>query len=442
MGGNSKIKVMNIRLSKVAKELNVGISVLVRFLNDHGVVIESNPNTKIDNTIYKLLIEEFADSDEFAVLEINHKKELLGHKLQIDWDYDENSQLESFLKKMTKVNSLFSEKDKNILALKLTNKGGECVEFHNTLFSDSIEDLIEIIIKKTLDWFFFLEKSGVKLTNGFIPENSFTVSMILNGKKLDTSNNQVPGYYETTAFDPREFYEIIRSMIIRLKEESSALLVDNGDVSKSNEITQLILNDFSSQNDYSDYQLSILCGGMEEAKPRKLARSYIENKFWSIEERATAEFFVEKAREQYGEIILNYCLTLSKKPFGISHVDRLYSRYNNLTDSKIRLINNFGEEFFLHIKNTGFLMTNKRIEHVLNVSRSGVAAISKDAKLEEVRSTLVLFLRFVDDPLSQVVYFGAQTGKCSFCGLPLDDPISLSVGYGKTCAEKNNLLWG
>jgi len=84
LGGNSKIKVMNIRLSKVAKELNVGISVLVRFLNDHGVVIESNPNTKIDNTIYKLLIEEFADSDEFAVLEINHKKELLGHKLQID----------------------------------------------------------------------------------------------------------------------------------------------------------------------------------------------------------------------------------------------------------------------------------------------------------------------------------------------------------------------
>jgi hypothetical protein len=37
------------RLSKVAKELNVGISTIVEFLSGKGVEIDSNPNTKIDD---------------------------------------------------------------------------------------------------------------------------------------------------------------------------------------------------------------------------------------------------------------------------------------------------------------------------------------------------------------------------------------------------------
>jgi hypothetical protein len=32
--------------------------------------------------------------------------------------------------------------------------------------------------------------------------------------------------------------------------------------------------------------------------------------------------------------------------------------------------------------------------------------------------------------------------QCSFCGTELDDPKSLRVGYGPTCAKKNGLPWG
>src|SRR5574344_722687 len=53
-----------IRLNKVAKELNVGITTLVEFLAKKGKKIESNPNTKIDKESYKLRSEAFQDERE------------------------------------------------------------------------------------------------------------------------------------------------------------------------------------------------------------------------------------------------------------------------------------------------------------------------------------------------------------------------------------------
>jgi len=50
------------RLSKIAKELNVGISSLVDHLKSKGVDIESSPNTKVEENNYNILLEEFADA--------------------------------------------------------------------------------------------------------------------------------------------------------------------------------------------------------------------------------------------------------------------------------------------------------------------------------------------------------------------------------------------
>jgi len=48
-----------LRLSKVAKELNVGLHNIVEFLEGHGHTIESNPNAKIDAAQYDLLLKAF-----------------------------------------------------------------------------------------------------------------------------------------------------------------------------------------------------------------------------------------------------------------------------------------------------------------------------------------------------------------------------------------------
>jgi translation initiation factor IF-2 len=47
------------RLSKVARELNVGISTIVEFLSSKDKQVSSNPNTKIGEELYMLLLQEF-----------------------------------------------------------------------------------------------------------------------------------------------------------------------------------------------------------------------------------------------------------------------------------------------------------------------------------------------------------------------------------------------
>lgn len=50
---------MSIRLNKVTKYLNVGLSTIVKFLHSRGYSPEENPNTKISNEEYEILNEEF-----------------------------------------------------------------------------------------------------------------------------------------------------------------------------------------------------------------------------------------------------------------------------------------------------------------------------------------------------------------------------------------------
>ncbi|MDC6464910.1 translation initiation factor IF-2 [bacterium] len=47
------------RLSKVAKELNVGISTIVEYLGEKGHEVSSSPNTKLDGELFGLLLDKF-----------------------------------------------------------------------------------------------------------------------------------------------------------------------------------------------------------------------------------------------------------------------------------------------------------------------------------------------------------------------------------------------
>ena len=50
---------MTIRLNKVTRDLNVGISTVVEFLQKKGFTVEASPNAKITEEQYKLLVNEF-----------------------------------------------------------------------------------------------------------------------------------------------------------------------------------------------------------------------------------------------------------------------------------------------------------------------------------------------------------------------------------------------
>ena len=51
---------MAIRLNKVTRDLNVGISTVVEFLQKKGFTIEASPNAKITDEQYAVLVKEFS----------------------------------------------------------------------------------------------------------------------------------------------------------------------------------------------------------------------------------------------------------------------------------------------------------------------------------------------------------------------------------------------
>ncbi|RLD83372.1 MAG: translation initiation factor IF-2, partial [Bacteroidetes bacterium] len=52
------------RLSKVAREFNVGISTIVEFLNKKGYELDENPNAKVSPKCYDVLIQEYSKDYE------------------------------------------------------------------------------------------------------------------------------------------------------------------------------------------------------------------------------------------------------------------------------------------------------------------------------------------------------------------------------------------
>lgn len=59
------------RLSKAAREFNIGISTIVEFLSKNGHEIEGNPNTKLSTEMYRILVHEF--QSEKQVKEVSQK---------------------------------------------------------------------------------------------------------------------------------------------------------------------------------------------------------------------------------------------------------------------------------------------------------------------------------------------------------------------------------
>jgi translation initiation factor IF-2 len=73
------------RLSKAAREFNVGITTIVEFLHKKGVNIDSNPNTKLPEEAYALLVKEYSsdisvkkESEKLILKDLHKKKESLS----------------------------------------------------------------------------------------------------------------------------------------------------------------------------------------------------------------------------------------------------------------------------------------------------------------------------------------------------------------------------
>ena len=81
-----------LRLGQVARKLNVGRNTIINYLQEKGYDIDSNPNTKIDDSLYKLLENAFEDSAVEKKVASNIKeigleeKELIPNTVIVDND--------------------------------------------------------------------------------------------------------------------------------------------------------------------------------------------------------------------------------------------------------------------------------------------------------------------------------------------------------------------
>src|SRR4030067_1044342 len=73
------------RLSKAAREFNVGIATMVEFLHKKGIEIDPNPNTKLPHEAYLLLVKEYSsdisvkkESEKLILKDLHRKKETVS----------------------------------------------------------------------------------------------------------------------------------------------------------------------------------------------------------------------------------------------------------------------------------------------------------------------------------------------------------------------------
>ena len=100
------------RLSKAAREFNVGISTIVEFLHKKGYDLDPNPNTKLPHEAYILLIKEYStdisvkkESEKLILKDLHRKKESVSIE-----DFPENTETEE------------PEKDEDIFIKNYTSK--------------------------------------------------------------------------------------------------------------------------------------------------------------------------------------------------------------------------------------------------------------------------------------------------------------------------------
>jgi translation initiation factor IF-2 len=111
------------RLSKIAREFNVGIATIVEFLHDKGVKIQSDPNTKVTPEQYEMLIKEYSsdldvkkESERVTLKHLREKQESVSiNDLQDEKEKETQEELdELFIKDTSSVSAYETETEKQI----------------------------------------------------------------------------------------------------------------------------------------------------------------------------------------------------------------------------------------------------------------------------------------------------------------------------------------
>ncbi|MDB4682647.1 DUF6011 domain-containing protein [Crocinitomicaceae bacterium] len=216
-------------------------------------------------------------------------------------------------------------------------------------------------------------------------------------------------------------------------------------INEDKAITSLIeKQSVKSTNQLTLRQKALLLQGMMESNARKLAEAYFTEGKLNESQLNAVDEIIEKAIQKYDTELVSTLLELPDKPFHIKDAKRILYKPKkaNSNDNSIELIGVDGSIFKFYFKKTNSSISIKSNDELAaTISNDGeVRFETSDKKKRMVTANMIL--SYVNDPIGSIVYFGAQTGSCSFCNKPLTDPRSKIHGYGSQCAKLNDLPWG
>jgi translation initiation factor IF-2 len=115
------------RISKVARELNVGISTIVEFLNKKGADLDSNPNNKISDEQYDLLLKEYGSDlslkKKSKSITLKSKQETVSiNDNKEDAPEEDSNEEELIVKGQSPDNIIETEEPKERIELKVVGK--------------------------------------------------------------------------------------------------------------------------------------------------------------------------------------------------------------------------------------------------------------------------------------------------------------------------------
>lgn len=311
-------------------------------------------------------------------------------------------------------------------------------------------DISPLIIKEFVKYFFKIDLRSRKLNNKLIHYNTEISVKIYNEESIliDTESNICEIHKKRLKFNSSKSSKdkFLKYLLYLNRVQSYSMLDLEGFSDIENKDISRLIHNSASEKGFSirkltDFQLAFLCQGMIESRPRILSNRFFESQYFSVDDRNEAIDFVKVAWYKYGQEIIYKCLNLNQKPFHIKssrlafiksisnpNKDYSYSLYNRYLGKEIEIKSRFDK---------GYSFNDSKGNEILRINKDG--QIKVDYHSKRITATLAFFMDFCGDPIREIIFFGSEKGKCSFCKKELTDPISINLGYGKVCAKNNGL---
>ncbi|BAG83316.1 translation initiation factor IF-2 [Candidatus Azobacteroides pseudotrichonymphae] len=185
---------MAIRLNKVTKLLNVGLSTIVKFLQSRGYLREENPNTKISPEEYEILNQEFhkdkhvkLDSEKLSKERFqkeNYDKDKLKQIEEIKMGIPRSNEFQLLLTSKLDLDTLPQDKSQTTIEIKKTIKTSEIKEIKRENKTDILKERKQIEEIKNS----YLNKQQKK--SNLLSSTDSTINFTITGKiDLTTINN-------------------------------------------------------------------------------------------------------------------------------------------------------------------------------------------------------------------------------------------------------------